>query len=887
MSWRSQRAERPTRPGPLLPPRKILVKSIGYNSLYRRERVRRLLLALAYIVLLGILTLGRPGAAGAQTCTTSSAAVTGFTAPLDDLVTDCNTLLGLKGTLEGTASLDWAEDVAMDSWAGIVVSGTPARVTQLSLPNTGLTGTIPPELGNLSALTFLHLHSNQLTGGIPAKLGDLSNLTYLDLHSNQLTGGIPAKLGDLSNLTYLDLHSNQLTGGIPAKLGDLRALRYLDLSINQLTGRIPPALGNLSNLTGLHLHTNGLTGTIPPALGNLSALTGLDLSINQLDGRLPPALGDLSNLTGLHLHSNQLDGPIPPALGDLSDLTYLDLADNELTGPIPAELGDLRALTYLDLADNELTGPIPPELGSLRALTYLDLADNQLDGPIPARLGDLSNLTYLDLSNNQLTGRIPAKLGDLSNLTYLDLSNNQLDGPIPAKLGDLSALTELYLHSNQLLTGRIPTGLGELSALTHLYLHDTDWTVIYPVPPGLLAKVDMGLDLRTNRRPTAPKVMDIALTSGATFYYRLAFSDRDGDDLKYHATLADGTTVLPGTPSNSGGMAFNPATRILSGIPPTARSIVVTVSATDEDSPPASPTEANPFCDPSREISNTEANPPPLCAYVTVIITRNTLGPSTGPTIRDQVATRGRAFSYTVPAFNNLLNPDEQEVTYRATQADGSALPAWLAFNTKTRTFSGTPPTEDSIGIRIRVTATDTAYPPYTASVTFSLTVGASSGGGGGGGGGRRPPPPPPEPEGLNLSTMATFVDSEVPSSANNSFYVTLLETNPTEKGGFTYRACTLSGEPADGAVRVGNCQWTEFVDNEFNLLLFTFNWKDGGTPPEGEVGTDAVWGQYCLLNEHGAGKWVRFFTPDGTADSVVGSASGNISYSGESLEFP
>ena len=523
-------------------------------------------------------------------------------------------------------------------------------------------------------------------------------------------------------------------------------------------------------------------------------------------------------------------------------------------------------------------------MGSLSKLTVLDLSMNDLNGTIPAKLGDLSALTVLDLSMNDLNGTIPAKLGDLSALTELNLHSNQLTGSIPADLGSLRALKVLDLHSNQ-LTGIIPTELESLSALTKLYLHDTDWTGTYPtyIPPALWGNND--LDLRTNRRPTAPEVMDTVLIPGAKFDYPVAFSDRDGDTLTYHATKDDDSVLPASLPTDleSGALAFNPTTQILSGIPPAAgRVVAVTVSVTDEDSsPPDQPTKTNPYCHSDR---TSTTNPPPLCAYVTVIITRNTLGPSTGPTIRAQVATREQAFLYTVPEFNNL-NPDEPTVTYRATQADGSALPSWLAFNTKTRTFSGTPPTEDSIGIRIRVTATDTAYPPYTASVTFSLTVRASSGGGGGGR--RPPPPPPPEPEGLNLSTTATFVDSEVPSSANNFFYVTLLETNPTEKGGFTYRACTVSGEPADDAVRVGNCQWTEFVDREFNLLLFTFNWKDGGTPPEGEVGTDAVWGQYCLLNEFGAGRWVRFFTPDGTAAGVVGSASGDISYTGESLEFP
>ena len=160
----------------------------------------------------------------------------------------------------------------------------------------------------------------------------------------------------------------------------------------------------------------------------------------------------------------------------------------------------------------------------------------------------------------------------------------------------------------------------------------------------------------------------------------------------------------------------------------------MTVSVTDEDSPNP-PTAGDPCCHAARTSTN---NPPPLCAYVTVIITPDTRRPPTGPSIPAQVATRGRAFSYTVPEFDD---PDGPAVIYQASQADGSVLPAWLAFNTTTGTFSGTPPTTGRIDIR--VTVTDTAYPPSTVSVTFPLTVRAPvtrppGGGGGGGGGGPR-----------------------------------------------------------------------------------------------------------------------------------------------------
>ena len=131
-------------------------------------------------------------------------------------------------------------------------------------------------------------------------------------------------------------------------------------------------------------------------------------------------------------------------------------------------------------------------------------------------------------------------------------------------------------------------------------------------------------------------------------------------------------------------------------------------------------------------------------------------------------------------------------------------------------------------------------------------------------------------PQEILVVTTATFVDVGFPSSRNNSFKVTFLPTNPTGEGSFTFRRCTISGVPSDEAVRLGNCQWTEFVDDGHKLLLFTLNWQDAS-----DLGTGAVWGQSCLLNQLGEGVWVRFFTEDGTQESIVGSASGHLTYPG------
>jgi hypothetical protein len=61
-------------------------------------------------------------------------------------------------------------------------------------------------------------------------------VTWLDLSENQLSGSIPPELGNLANLQRLDLSENQLSGSIPPELGNLANMEAerLCLSCNQL-----------------------------------------------------------------------------------------------------------------------------------------------------------------------------------------------------------------------------------------------------------------------------------------------------------------------------------------------------------------------------------------------------------------------------------------------------------------------------------------------------------------------------------------------------------------------------------------------------------------------------------------------------------------------------
>ena len=116
-----------------------------------------------------------------------------------ELVEDCKTLLTFKDTLAGTATLNWSAGRPITAWTGITTAGTPQRVTKLELANSSLSGTLPPELGDLTALTHLRLNDNHLTGVIPSPLGQLTNLTHAYLGGNNLRGCVPTTINSATN----------------------------------------------------------------------------------------------------------------------------------------------------------------------------------------------------------------------------------------------------------------------------------------------------------------------------------------------------------------------------------------------------------------------------------------------------------------------------------------------------------------------------------------------------------------------------------------------------------------------------------------------------------------------------------------------------------------
>ena len=274
---------------------------------------------------------------------------------------------------------NWLSENPLDSWHGVVVSST-GRVYRLLLQNNKLTGTIPPELGQLTNLRFLDLAHNQLTGMIPPELGQLTNLEVLGLRGNQFTGCIP------NTLRNLPLSAESFYYGDFDRLGILFCGEDDQLDRDALIAFYNATGGdNWSN------KTNWLT----------------DAPLDEWHGVDGDAFGRVIEIS---LVDNGLQGAIPAEIKELTSLKKLWLAFNQLTDV--TEVGNLTSLTMLSLSGNPLG-----EQTSLESLfTAFQGSEEELSesGSIPSTFAQLTNLQLLWFSNNQIVD-----ISLLENLTNL------------------------------------------------------------------------------------------------------------------------------------------------------------------------------------------------------------------------------------------------------------------------------------------------------------------------------------------------------------------------------------------------------------------------------------------------------------------------------------
>ncbi|WRX22228.1 GNAT domain - like 10 [Theobroma cacao] len=247
----------------------------------------------------------------------------------------------------------------------------------------------------------------------------------------KLSGTLAPELGQLSNLTLLNFIWNNITGSIPKEIGNIKSLKFLLLSGNQLSGSLPDELGYLPNLLMLQVDLNQISGTLPKSFVNLVSCKHFHMNNNSISGQIPSELSTMPELLHFLLDNNNLSGYLPSEYSQMRSLKILQLDNNNFGGTeIPASYSNMSKLVKLSLRNCNLQGAIP-DFSSIQPLRYLDLSYNLLNGSIPSNFSGLPHLQRLSLENNLLSGDVPSTVWQNVNFTaaarlIIDFQNNSL-----------------------------------------------------------------------------------------------------------------------------------------------------------------------------------------------------------------------------------------------------------------------------------------------------------------------------------------------------------------------------------------------------------------------------------------------------------------------------
>ena len=270
------------------------------------------------------------------------------------------------------------------------------------------------------------------------------------LADNRLTGSVPPELGQLIWLRGLDLARNPLSGCLPPSV-QVKCDSCPDLPICPSPPRPEagasacPPQGPSPNLACdkeiLLAMRDILWGQRGPQ--SWQPDTPLQEGFHWGEsGGYHPSPNDAGRKFTEGFHGVRVRGNPPRVIGlTMGGAFELEPGPG---GTIPPELGRLAWLQTLVLWGS-LSGSIPPELGQLSQLQELDLGTtlgaNQLtEGPFPPNWGNSASSRSWHLDHNQLTGCLPASWqdrftvttssnGEPQNLPYCPLADLQPEQP--------------------------------------------------------------------------------------------------------------------------------------------------------------------------------------------------------------------------------------------------------------------------------------------------------------------------------------------------------------------------------------------------------------------------------------------------------------------------
>lgn len=155
---------------------------------------------------------------------------------------------------------NWLSAQPVSEWYGVTVTGN--KISRLAFDGNNLTGTLPPEIGDLTGLEYLSFYSgNSINGTLPEEISNLTELRVLSFEFNNFTGPIPASYANLTKLRGFWFNNNQLSGEVPSFVAtSYPNLVFFDISFNNFQGTLPDFTA-LQNLIYVNINNNHFYAT--------------------------------------------------------------------------------------------------------------------------------------------------------------------------------------------------------------------------------------------------------------------------------------------------------------------------------------------------------------------------------------------------------------------------------------------------------------------------------------------------------------------------------------------------------------------------------------------------------------------------------------------------
>ena len=181
----------------------------------------------------------------------------------------------------------WFSDYLPCGWTG--PKCTSGRVTELNFVENNMSGPFPTEFFNLTALHTIELGPTSsirrlgINGSIPPEIGQLTELTWLRLYRANIGGTLPPEIGNLTKLKRFELRFARMNGPLPPEFGNMTALNYVAINDSGFTGPLPSTIGNLKSPLTFIIFYNKIGGTVPTSITS----SGINyLRICPQDGKL-------------------------------------------------------------------------------------------------------------------------------------------------------------------------------------------------------------------------------------------------------------------------------------------------------------------------------------------------------------------------------------------------------------------------------------------------------------------------------------------------------------------------------------------------------------------------------------------------------------------------